>query len=164
MRLLIPSAEELRQALVIGAAVWRSPDRACEDDAAPPPIVLQRALENIAAHPDFSAWFSPRLFWVPDIGSIVGSGRFKRLPDHPQGVEIGYGVGGRFQGRGYATAGVQLMIAEAFARPEINELVATAKPDNLASIRVLEKCGFVPSPERPGIEDRMYQRFHLRRA
>jgi ribosomal-protein-alanine N-acetyltransferase len=164
MRLIIPAPEELRQALATGAAVWRTPTRSCDDDAAPPPIVLQRALESIAAHPEAAAWLAPRLFWVPEIGAIVGSGRFKRLPDHPQGVEIGYGVGAAHLGRGYASAGVRLMIAEAFAHPSVQELVARAQPDNLASIRVLEKCGFVPEPEGRYPDDRHYLRFHLRRV
>ena len=164
MKLLTPTPGELRQALITGAAVWRSPNRSCDDDAAPPPAVLQRALECIAANPDFAAWFSPRLFWVPEIEAIVGSGRFKRLPDHPRGVEIGYGVGTQHDGKGYATAGVRLMIAEAFAHPKIRELVATAKPDNLASIRVLQKCGFIADPEERYPIDRHYLRFHLLRG
>ena len=51
MRLIIPTPEELRQALATGAGVWRAPGRDCDDDAAPPPIVLERALESVAAHP-----------------------------------------------------------------------------------------------------------------
>ncbi len=98
---------------------------------------------------------------MAEIGAIVGSGRFKRLPDHPQGVEIGYGIGARHEGQGYATAGVRLMIAEAFAHPKIRELVATAKSDNPASIRVLQKCGFTPEPDGLYPDDRHYLRFHL---
>jgi RimJ/RimL family protein N-acetyltransferase len=55
------------------------------------------------------------------------------------------------------------MIAEAFAHPQINLLVATAKPDNLASIRVLQKCGFIPAREGRVPSDPMFLRFHLHR-
>ena len=131
MRLIIPTPEELRQALATGAGVWRAPGRDCDDDAAPPPIVLERALESIAAHPAAAAWFVPRLFWAEETGAIVGSARFKTTPDDPRGVEVGYGIGTRHQGHGYATAGVCLMVAEAFARPTVKTIFAMVRPDNL---------------------------------
>jgi len=161
MRLVTPTQEELRQALLNGAAVWHSPDRSCDDDAAPPPIVLQRALESIAAYPAAAAWFAPRLFWVEATGVIVGSGRFKTSPDDPRGVEIGYGVGSRHQGCGYATAGVRLMIAEAFTHPNVPEIFATTRSDNLPSRRVLEKCGFVPDGEGIDLKDGLILGFRL---
>jgi len=164
MRLIIPTEEELRRALTNGADVWRSPTRSCDDDAAPPPIVLQRALESIAAHPAAAAWFAPRLFWVEEAGAIVGSARFKTTPDHPDGVEIGYGVGSSHQGRGYATAGVRLMSDEAFTHPEVTRILATVRPDNLPSRRVLEKNGFVPDGEGIHPQEGRVLRFLLLRT
>jgi ribosomal-protein-alanine N-acetyltransferase len=164
MRLVTATEEELRQALAKGAEVWRLPGRSCDDDAAPPTVVLRRALESIAVHPGTEAWFSPRLFWVEEVAAIVGSGQFKTTPDHPEGVEIGYGVGARHQGKGYATTGVRLMLAEAFAHPNVMEIFATARADNLASRRVLEKCGFVPDGEGIDPREGPVLRFHLFRG
>ncbi|MBL8880819.1 MAG: GNAT family N-acetyltransferase [Phycisphaerales bacterium] len=51
---------------------------------------------------------------------------------------VTYGVGRRYWGRGFATRGLQLLLAEVHDRP----LFARAASDNFGSIRVLQKCGF----------------------
>jgi RimJ/RimL family protein N-acetyltransferase len=56
---------------------------------------------------------------------------------------IGYWIGREFWGRGVATAAVAAFIAEVKDRP----LHAFVARHNVGSIRVLEKCGLVPSPE-----------------
>ena len=52
---------------------------------------------------------------------------------------VGYWLGRDFWGRGLATAALAELVAELSERP-LHALVAT---DNVGSIRVLEKCGFV---------------------
>lgn len=52
--------------------------------------------------------------------------------------EVGYWIGQEFWGRGIATQALQLFLQEVTVRP----LYGRAATDNLASIRVLEKCGF----------------------
>jgi RimJ/RimL family protein N-acetyltransferase len=56
---------------------------------------------------------------------------------------IGYWIGREFWGRGVATAALGAFVAEVRERP----LHAFVARHNVGSIRVLEKCGFVPSPE-----------------
>ena len=56
---------------------------------------------------------------------------------------VGYWIGREFWGRGVATAALAALVAEITERP----LHAFAAAHNLASIRVLEKCDFVPAPE-----------------
>ena len=56
---------------------------------------------------------------------------------------IGYWIGREFWGRGVATAALATFVAEVKKRP-LHALVAK---HNVSSIRVLEKCEFVPSPE-----------------
>lgn len=53
--------------------------------------------------------------------------------------EVGYTVDPQLWGRGLATAALRALLAEVEERP----LQARAAADNAASIRVLEKCGFV---------------------
>ena len=53
-------------------------------------------------------------------------------------TEITYWIGREHWGRGVATRAVRLFLADVPARP----LHARAARDNVASIRVLEKCGF----------------------
>jgi RimJ/RimL family protein N-acetyltransferase len=56
---------------------------------------------------------------------------------------IGYWIGREFWGRGVATAALAAFVAEVKERP----LHAFVARHNIGSIRVLEKCQFVPSPE-----------------
>ena len=59
--------------------------------------------------------------------------------------EIGYWIGRPFWGRGIATAAVARFVSETVELP----LQAWVADHNVASIRVLEKCGFVRSDEQP---------------
>jgi RimJ/RimL family protein N-acetyltransferase len=56
---------------------------------------------------------------------------------------ISYWIGREFWGRGVATAALTAFVAEVKERP----LHAFVVKHNVGSIRVLEKCEFVPSPE-----------------
>lgn len=57
--------------------------------------------------------------------------------------EVGYWLGKEFWGRGIATRALRLFLDVVATRP----LFANAAKDNLGSIRVLEKCGFIPYGE-----------------
>ena len=56
--------------------------------------------------------------------------------------EIGYWLGVKFWGHGYATEAVHAVIDHAFSDLECEALAAGARVTNPASRRVLEKCGF----------------------
>jgi RimJ/RimL family protein N-acetyltransferase len=56
--------------------------------------------------------------------------------------EIGYWLGVRYWGRGYATESVQALIDHAFGNLDHTSLQAGARVTNTRSRRVLEKCGF----------------------
>jgi RimJ/RimL family protein N-acetyltransferase len=58
-------------------------------------------------------------------------------------AEVGYWLGRAFWGRGIATQALGAVTAEAFKRFEITRLYAVPFADHLASVRVLEKCGYV---------------------
>ena len=80
-------------------------------------------------------------------------------------AELGYALGRRFWGRGYATEGVRAMLAQA-ARVGFRALEAYSFVDNPASARVLAKAGFVETgvvrrdyPERGGLRE--VHRFEL---
>ncbi len=56
-------------------------------------------------------------------------------------VEVGYWMGRKYWGRGYATEAVGLLLAEA-QRRGVSRVVSEVFPDNIASMRVLQKNGF----------------------
>ncbi|MEX2406422.1 MAG: GNAT family N-acetyltransferase [Actinomycetota bacterium] len=63
--------------------------------------------------------------------------------EHSGRVEIGYWIGREFWGKGIATRALGAFLSEVPTRP----LWAHAAAHNVASIRVLEKCGFTISNE-----------------
>ena len=69
---------------------------------------------------------------------------------------VGYWVGRDFWGQGIATAALKQFIGQVKTRP----LHAFVAKHNVASIRVLEKCGFVmlptPATDHVGIEELLF--------
>lgn len=57
---------------------------------------------------------------------------------------IGYWIGRAYWGRGYATAATMAVVALAFGYLDCETLTAAHLERNLASARVLQKCGFAP--------------------
>jgi RimJ/RimL family protein N-acetyltransferase len=64
-------------------------------------------------------------------------------PEESGGFEVGYWVGKSYWGRGIATAALNALLADC-SFPESTRVVARVVEKNLASQRVLEKCGFSP--------------------
>ena len=60
-------------------------------------------------------------------------------------AEIGYGILEEYQSQGYATEAVGAAANWALKQSNVTRVEAETEPDNRASQRVLEKCGFLPS-------------------
>jgi RimJ/RimL family protein N-acetyltransferase len=71
---------------------------------------------------------------------VMGACGFTQVDRHPP--EIGYWLGTKFWGKGYATEAVRAVIDYAFTDLDCEALQASARVTNPASRRVLEKCGF----------------------
>ncbi len=101
--------------------------------------MLSDSLQN----PEQWNWYA---MWMIELknGTHIGDLCFKGLNEH--GVtEIGYGILDEYQKQGYATEAVAAMMEWAFQNPNVTAIEAEAEDDNIASKRVLEKCGFVPN-------------------
>ena len=57
--------------------------------------------------------------------------------------EIGYHIAKQFTGQGYATEAVKAFLPAMAQKLNIKEVYGICLAENLASVRVLEKCGFV---------------------
>ena len=64
------------------------------------------------------------------------------LPEILPAVEVGWRLGERFRGRGYATEGAAAAIGYGFDVVGLGRLVSIFEPANEASGRVMEKLGF----------------------
>lgn len=113
-----------------------------------PPETLVDALPIffswLAADPASSGW--NLWYMISSDGVLAGSCGFAGRPSEGE-AEIGYAVLPAFRGRGYATEATAALVDWAFAHPDVVRVAAQAEPSNLASVRVLEKAGFVPDGE-----------------
>jgi [ribosomal protein S5]-alanine N-acetyltransferase len=75
-------------------------------------------------------------------GVVVGGCAFKGPPDAYGVVEVAYGIDPPHRGRGFATEAAGALTGFALASDGVRTVRAHSKPDNAASARVLEKCGF----------------------
>ena len=76
-------------------------------------------------------------------GQVAGNvASFEQLGER----EVGYWIGKRFWGKGVATRALSAFLREVRVRP----LFARVARDNIASLRVLQKCGFTICGEDKG--------------
>ena len=61
-----------------------------------------------------------------------------------EGWEIGYHVAKRYTGSGCASEAVRAFLPHMAAEKRLKEIYGICLKDNIASVRVMEKCGFVP--------------------
>lgn len=116
----------------------------------PPELLDEKTLADFirmsknASDPYFCSWY-----WIleePDrTRTLIGSGGTASCPEIAGAVMIGYSVLGEFWNRGFATEAIRRIVPVILSWPGIWRIIATTYPDLKASIRVLEKSGFVPA-------------------
>jgi len=100
-------------------------------------------LEGCLRYPEQWQWYAMWMIELRD-GTHIGDLCFKGLEANGM-AEIGYGILEEYQGQGYATEAVGATVIWALKQPDVACVEAETAPDNRASQRVLEKCGFLPS-------------------
>ncbi len=104
-------------------------------------------LKWLEAAPTQSGWFGWYALARPDHAGpavlVAGGGFFG--PPAGGAVQLGYSVLPDFQRRGYATEMATGLVRWAFAQPGVEVVEAETEWANPASVRVLEKLGFVAS-------------------
>ncbi len=89
-------------------------------------------------------------YWVVEekaSGEFVGEAGFadyrrEMKPSLDGAPEIGWVLTPRFHGRGYATEAVRAVVEWGDAKFDGRETACIIKPENAASVRVAEKCGY----------------------
>ncbi len=89
---------------------------------------LDGMIANGSDHPDFV---------IERDGVVIGKAGFWRLPD------VGYILRPDYWGQGLAGEAVAAVIDHVLATCDLHELTADVDPENAASIRLLERLGFV---------------------
>lgn len=116
----------------------------------PPDLYDQRAMEFCLKYyrenSDVSGW----LLWYlllrderSNSSVAVGIIGFKGKPANDGTVEIGYSVLSQYRRAGYASEAVSALTRWAFGHPEVTRVIGETFPNLIASIRVLERNGFL---------------------
>lgn len=83
------------------------------------------------------------LLIVDGADQIVGEIEYFPILHYLQGYEISYQLfGAEHSGRGYTTEAVKLLTKYLFGRKRVNRMQLNIHPDNAASKKIAEKCGF----------------------
>lgn len=77
-----------------------------------------------------------------DSGEVLGGISLGNIDALLRTASIGYWLGARARGHGHMTAAVRLVATWGFETLGLARLEGTIDPDNLASQRVAERCGF----------------------
>lgn len=102
-------------------------------------------LEGARQHPDKRAFYAAWLMKLKDdTARHIGDLCFKGITEDGM-VEIGYGIKPEYEGNGYTTEAVLALAQWAYERPGVTRVEAEAEESNTASIRVLNKAGFIPT-------------------
>lgn len=104
-------------------------------------LAYSEMLNGCLNNPDQWEWYAIWMIESKD-GTHIGELCFKGL-DQNGIAEIGYGINDKYQNNGYATEAVKAVLEWAFTNPNVTAIEAETEPENTASKRVLEKCGFV---------------------
>ncbi|TWG98982.1 RimJ/RimL family protein N-acetyltransferase [Mesorhizobium sp. J18] len=76
---------------------------------------------------------------LAETGAFIGCAG---LDSKAGGLELGYWIGHKYWGRGYATEAAHALVDLAFRATEIDKLHVACRVINPASRRVIHKCGF----------------------
>ena len=105
----------------------------------------------------------PKLICTPGVvslkpdGPVVGFGGVGYYLAENLTADLYYLLGRAWWGAGLATELGRAALDDAFVRPEVHYVNASARPENTASIRVLEKCGLRFVKYVPGAERNLYR-------
>ena len=102
-------------------------------------------LDGCLMHPEQWEWYAIWMIELKD-GTHIGELCFKGITEN--GIaEIGYGIAEDYQCRGYATEAVSALTDWALVQPCVTAVLAETEQSNIASQKVLNKAGFVPTGE-----------------
>jgi [ribosomal protein S5]-alanine N-acetyltransferase len=105
-----------------------------------------------------SLGYAPWTIVLRSTGTIIGWGGLSIDPFEPGwGSEVSYCLHPAHWGKGYATEVVQAALRLGFERFSLPVIVAFARAENIGSVRVLQKCGFVFLRYLPQMERNYYE-------
>ncbi|AHG42621.1 GNAT family acetyltransferase [Pseudomonas syringae CC1557] len=138
---LLLAALQPEQALTF-ARLADEPTIAAMTSALPSPYTLEHAQAFIAeTHEKYAAGEAVSLgVHLQETGELTGIVSLRLSMSHRSG-NLGYWTGIQYQNRGYACEAAKGLLRHGFTDMNLNRIVGQCFSENLASARVLEKCG-----------------------
>lgn len=111
-------------------------------------LILRR--RQLAEHPDHEPWLVRPLIRreAGEEPEAIGYINFHGPPNADGIAEIGYALLPAWRGRGFAVEATRAMLGWALGDPRVRTLRASVAPDNVASLRLIAKLGFVRTGEQ----------------
>jgi len=126
--------EESRDFLVPWEPTWPSDDLSRS--------AFRRRLKRYAEDQRTDTAYAFLIFRSSDNAMVGGITLANLRRGVAQAGSIGYWIGQRFARQGLMTAAVRTLIPMCFDSLRLHRIEAACIPDNTASVRLLEKCGF----------------------
>ena len=123
------------------------------------PLTRPEAADQVAAWISHHAQhgFMPGMILLKDNLKPIGHGGLAYYPETEDiGPELIYIFKRRYWGKGLATEFASAAVAFGFGELRMDRILATVRPENLASIAVLEKVGMVFRRDMPEMNRRLY--------
>jgi len=76
-------------------------------------------------------------------GTIIGRANLKDIDTHERSAQVGYRIAQQACGQGLATLAVRHLIQQAQMHWGLGQLLANVYAENIGSVKVLRRCGFV---------------------
>jgi ribosomal-protein-alanine N-acetyltransferase len=99
-------------------------------------------LPKTLEHPEKYKWYTNWEIILKSSSISIGGMGFAGEPNENGEVETGYMIDQNHQNRGYATEALQLLAKWAFSHADVSSIVIHTFDHNLASQKLLIKCGF----------------------
>ncbi len=123
--------------------------------------------KQLAKDPEHGSWLVRALTLRTPGRPMIGHAGFHGKPGTnalkaKDAVELGYTVFEDYRGRGYATEAVRALIGWAADEHGIRRFVASVSPENVPSLAIVRKLGFVEVGRHWDDEDGLELEFELR--
>jgi RimJ/RimL family protein N-acetyltransferase len=103
--------------------------------------IINERIKSIENDPENYIYYSFWLIIRKKDGVAVGAIDFKNIPSEGNEVEIGYGLGAKYEHNGYMTEAVKGFCEFAFRNLKIDAIVAETETENIPSQKVLRRNG-----------------------